>query len=306
MITWDDAQAECQRLSNDSSATSLTAFKRDMNLGYKMILAGLGRPVTEKTKTTSTVASRQFYQCPTDVLFIKSIKVTIDNRDYPLTEVASQEEWDYINNNSTITGDSPYLYFMRPRFGLGGAEFGIYPKPASAGNTITIVTEVTDKDLARDKVTGGTVTVTEASAAVAGAGTSFTLPMEGRYFHITSETGDGKWYRIASYTSGVVITLENVYEGETGATQAYQICEIFNVPEEMQILPVFYALGFYFAAKGNKDQEAKYIGLFRDGLKTGRIRYANKTRNGSIRNFNWGFWLGGRTYPSHFPTEITE
>ena len=305
MLTWDDSQAVFQRLSSDSSSASLTAYKRDANLGYKLLLASLGRPVTEKTKTAVTVASQQYYQCTSDVLFIKSVKVTIGSIDYPLQPIESQEEWDYLNNNSTKTGAIPSHFFIRPRFGLGGTEIGIYPIPSTAGYTITLISEVSDKDLARDKYTMGSVTVTEASVAVAGDGTTFTLPMEGRYFQVTSETGDAMWYRIASYTSGVAISLENVYEGETAGTQDYQICEAFNLPEEMQILPVYYALGFFFGVKGNIKQEAKYVGLFGAGLREGRLRYASKGRDNIIRRTKMGMWLGSKTYPSHFPESIT-
>ena len=73
MISWDAAQLDCQDLASDTTATSLTFFKRMMNSGYKIMLAELNRPVIERTQTASTVASQQYYQLPQDFNFMKTL-----------------------------------------------------------------------------------------------------------------------------------------------------------------------------------------------------------------------------------------
>ena len=77
MTNWDDALQNCKDLANDTSSASLTFFKRFLNAGYKLMLADLNRPVTERTATAVTVASQQSYQLPPDFLFIKTITLTI-------------------------------------------------------------------------------------------------------------------------------------------------------------------------------------------------------------------------------------
>ena len=302
MISWDDAQQICKDGSNDASSTSLTIFKRHMNLGYKFLLAELGRPVTEKTVTAATVADQQYYQLPPDFLFMKSVTLTSGGKVIPLIEEPSQETWDYYNA-STNSGQ-PAKYFLRLGFGINGGELGLYPKPSAASDTITIVYEATDKDLSQDKYTTGTITATNGSAGITGSGTTFTAQMAGRYFHITDSTGDGNYYKIAGFNTTTSITLENVYEGASSVGAAYEIVELFGLPEEMQILPAYYALWFYFAIKKDATQEAKYKTFFEQGLKSGKDRWATKSRGNIIREGGRGYgafpmatppWFG-RTY----------
>ena len=301
MLIWDDAQSTCQNFSNDVTTTSLTIFKLMMNLGYKYIFSALGREVTQKTKTAVTVADQQYYQMPPDFLWIKSITITVGTTIYPIQEIEDQEGWSYLNQTSR-TGAIPERYFIRPRFGVGGTEIGIFPIPSTADYTITIVYEASEKDLSRDKYTTSTVTITNGSATVTGVATTFTKAMIGRYFQPTTEGTDEMWYRIGNYTSALVISLENYYEGETTAGASYQIAEAFHLPEEMQILPVYYALQHYYAMKKDEKQEGKYKVLFDQGLELGRRRYATKSRGAIVRTRNW---LSARSYPSYFPESIS-
>lgn len=273
-----------------------------LNTGYKFVLAELARPVTEKTYTANTVASRQYYQLPSDYLFLKSATITVGGKAYPTIEEESQEMWDLLNV-STQTSDIPSKHFLRPGFGIGGVELGFFPTPSSANNTITVIYEATDKDLATDKYTAGNIAVTTGSAAVTGTATTFTAAMVGRYLKLDS--GDGMWYRISAFTSTTSITLENVYEGSTLTGQAYQIAEIFALPEEMQILPVYFALWFYYMGpKKDKDQAALYKGLFDTELLLGKNRHGTKSRSNIIRASAflspWRMAL-----PRHFPASAT-
>lgn len=299
MLSWDDAQTTAQDLSADSTSTSLTFFKRMMNLGYKFILADLGRSVGEKRYTGATVANQQFYQLPSDYLFLKAVTITVNSKPYPAIEEESQEMWDYVNLN-TQSNNIPQKYFLRPGFGIGGVEIGFFPKPSSAGNTITVTYEATDKDLSVDQYITGNISVTSGSAAVTGSGTTFTAAMVGRYLKLDS--GDGMWYKIQSFTNTTSITLENVYEGSSLSGQTYKIAEIFALPEEMQILPVYYALWFYFLGpKKDKDQMALYRGLFQDELAKGKLRHATKSRSSIIRGGNpWAMFP--RSMPFFFPS----
>lgn len=301
MITWDNAQYLCQKLGSDASADSLTFFKLMMNVGYKFSLAELGCEVTQKTKTASTVADQQYYQAPPDFLRPTGVKIEVGNTTYVLREIKSSENWDYMNTTER-SGDIPECFFVRPGFGVGGTEIGIYPIPATADNTITVDYEASEKDLSNDEYTTGTVTVTNGSATVTGSGTTFIAAMVGRYFKPTTEGTDEMWYRISARTADTTITLENVYEGTTTAGASYKISEAFNLPEDLQILPVYYAMMHYYSMRKDKDQEAKYKVLFDVGLKQGQVRYAKKTRSALVRRRTPWY---GRSYPGHFPESIS-
>jgi hypothetical protein len=300
MLIFDQAQTICQTITSDSSAASLSFFNTMMNVGYKYALADLARAVTEKTKTGVTVASQQYYQMPPDFLWIKDITITIGSTIYPIVEIVDQEEWDYLNA-IVQNSDLPSFFFVRPYFGVGGAEIGIYPVPSSSGNTITIVYESSDHDLTAAAYTTGTVAVTNGSAAVVGTATAFTANMVGRYFQIADPNGDGLWYQVAARADNSDITLINYYAGATGSGLGYSISEAFALPEEMQILPVYYALWHYYAMKENEKQMANYKQLFDLGLAQGKLRYGTKSRSNVIRNKPWWMGQSGNQYPAQFP-----
>lgn len=301
MLSWNNSITFCQKRANDSSASALVDFKMMMNHWYKYILAELNRPVIEKTKTGLTVANQQGYQCPPDFFKPKSVTVTIGTIAYPLAEEASQDNWNVLNTYPRYA-NIPERFFARPRFGIGGYEIAIWPIPSGAGNTIKIVYEATDKDLQNDSYTTGTISTTNGSNIITGSGTTFITPMVGRYLKVTSETGDGFWYRIAGKNSPTELVLENYYDGETVAGQNYTIDEMFNIPEEMQLLPCYGALQNYFEIKGNQDQELKYKTLFDEGIKKGKERWGNKSANVRIDKRYQQF---NGTYPAFFPRYIS-
>lgn len=303
MITWDSALTISQKLAQDTNSDTITFLNTLMNTGYKEILSELGRPVTEKTKTTVTVANQQGYQMPIDFNWLKSITVTVGSTRYTPDEEESQEQWDYLNS-STRYGDIPELYFVRPRFGFQGNEVQLYPIPSTAGNTVTVVYEAIDRDLSQVKYTTGTISVVNGSATVTGVGTTFTSAMVGRYFQITSDTGDGLWYKVVAFVSTTSITLENYYQGTTISTVNYQIAEAFGLPEDLHMLPIYYAVWHYMMFRRDKTRSDQYGGLYKLGLSDAKRRYGTKSRSNIIKgNSRIGAW--GGSYPRNFPNSIT-
>lgn len=280
MIPFEDFQSDLQDLTGDTTSTTLTKLKRWGNQGYQMVLAELGRSVTERTQTASTVADQTYYQLPSDALFLKSVKVTSGGIDYPLEEIVDQATWDVLNADVTGSSDISTYYFVRPGFGLGGVEIGLFPAPASSGNTITVIYESGDRDVTQDAFTTGTVTVTNGDATITHSGTGFTAAMVGRYFKTTN---DGVWYRIASFTDTSNLELENVFEGTTAGGAAYTISEAFNLPEDLQDLPELYALAKYYDLRHDDQKSLKYRALFDKGLREGKRRWSNKTRSSVIK-----------------------
>src|SRR3990167_4530376 len=126
MISWDNFQDDCQDITGDTTSASLTKFKRWGNQGYQLVLAELARPSTERTQTALTVASQQYYTLPPDVLFIKSLTVTVSGIPYPLEEIIDQKTWNVLNADLTGTSNVPTYYFVRQGFGISGGEIGIF------------------------------------------------------------------------------------------------------------------------------------------------------------------------------------
>ena len=300
MLTYDDSILQVQNISKDFTADNLQFIKDNLNLGYHYILAELGRSVSEKTKTTATVTSQQYYQCPRDFVFPKSLTVTIGTLKYPVEWEESQQNWDLLNSYPQTT-NIPQRAFLRKTFGINTNEIGLWPTPAASGNTITIVYEASDKDCNQVAVTAGTVTATNGSNLVDGVGTNFTANMIGRYFQAADANGDSEYYKIVNINSSTELVLENNYEGMTYAGLAYRVAQVFNIPEEMQTLPIYYCLMNYYAIKGDDSKELKNKSLFEDGLGKAKIRYSNKGKSNVIRK---NYFRYGYSYPAHFPSSI--
>ena len=303
MITWDEAILDCQDKSSDSSAGSLSYFKRHLNIGYKKVLAEFGVQQNERTQTTTTVASQQYYQVPYDLIAPKSITLTNGTTVYPITFVESQEQWDNINIASNVTSTVPQYAFYRPRFGVNGGDIGLWPVPSTSAYTMTMVYVATDKNMTQAAYSTGTIVLSNASASVTGSGTTFTPQMVGRYFQVTDSTSnsDGQFYKVATVLTATTLTLEQTYAGASVNGVTYQIAEMFALPEEMQILPIYYALWQYYLVKQNDEKLQEYRGMFKDELATAKETWSRKTRTSKIRHGRPGRYFPMAT-PFYFPS----
>ena len=272
------------------------------NQGYKMLLGVLGRQLTEKVKTATTVASQRGYQMPPDCAWVKNVSVLVGTTKYPLQEVQSEQAWDYYTQND-YTG-IPQRFFYRPRFGIGGGVLELDPIPGASTYTVRLTIEATDKDLSKDAYTTGTVTVANGSANVTGSGTTFAADMVGRVFQLTSDGEDRLWYRVKTFTSTTAIVLENVYEGSGTSGLSYKIAEVFNVPEDIQILPCYFALWQWYDSKKDPTNSLKYKNYWENGIKQARLTHGTKTRDNIIHydNFTSPFIPA---MPDYFPGEVT-
>lgn len=305
MVTWDSAIQDCQDLSGDTSSSASTFFKRQMNKGYKIILAELNRPTQEVTLTMTTPTlsnplaySDRVYMLPNDALWPRSIKILIGSQYIPLIEEESQDIWDY--RTAYVTSGIPSTYFVKERFGVGGLEILVDPIPA-AGYTVEIVYEASDKDLSQSAYATGTTSVNYGSSAVTSAGgATFTSAMIGRYWQSTDATSDGMWYRIVAVPSSSTLTLENKYQGAANQSGvAFTINEIFNIPEDCQQCPGYFAMWQFYLMKKDANNAGLYLGLFKSDLEDSKQRWAKKTDNNLIRSKGFARWKS--SVPAWFP-----
>src|SRR3990167_5488148 len=212
-----------------STDTTLVAFF-DRHLGpkYQLILSESTNHQTQKSQTASTVADQQYYHYPPGVVDLENARIASGSQTFPMDVVSSTARWNWLNS-LTYSGSIPEFIFPRRD------DFGVWPIPSGA-NTITFDYHMRDRNLTTVDYTTGTVAVTQNSATITGTSTTFTANMVGRWFQITTNTADSYWYRITSYTSATVITLESVYEGASGSSLSYKIIESPEIPEEGHIL----------------------------------------------------------------------
>lgn len=286
MIIWDRAYGLTQSWSGDSSATMLVNLKELLNLGYKDILQKFTGEETEDVRTTSTQTSIRAIKLAPNYIRMHSVTATVGNQMYDLIEEESQDKWNerlYLNRTST----RPEVYFLRPRFGVGGTELLLDPIPSNATTIITTNYAANARDLSVDKYATGTVVATNGSTTITGSGTTFTSAMVGRYFQVNDVTGDGNWYRITGYNSATSLTIENKYDGATTSGKAFIIAEIFAIPEDMHMLPLYYTMMHYYLGY-RQDKDEKRLALWETrytaGMKAAEARYKRKGKSNTLRD----------------------
>lgn len=219
--------------TKNSSTANLSYLDEMANDSYRHICAMKDWPFLEKTRNITTKASTQFYPLPYDCGQVREIAVILSTKTYTPKLAPSRAFWDQLNLVS-FTSDYPEWYFVFD------GQVGIWPKPATAGNTIVITqkTKVIDLQFA-DYTTGNITTAATALAltTITGSGTTFTAQMVGRFIQIAG-TGDLEWYEIGGYTSATSITLVRAISADFAAqTNSFTIGQMPILPEDFHDTP---------------------------------------------------------------------
>lgn len=287
MLTFQDQVEMAQSITGDTSTAMKTIFKRDLNEGGAMFLNRLGRKFNRAYETADLEENRQYYQFSMDVLRIASVRVLHGTFWYTPSLITSEEEWNQ-RNSITITGNYPLFYFIR-----GFREVGLLPIPAGdVVGGLEISFEPQHVLLTQDDYTTGTITVSNGSTAITHSAAGFTPQMVGRYGQVTDGT-DGRWYRIASYTSTSQLNLENYYEGVSGAGRTFRIGEAMKIPEAYQDAPVYYAVDRFYLTQNDQASAAQFSARFDAKVKSAKETYGRSTSHlgvksrGNVRRARW-------------------
>jgi hypothetical protein len=285
IFTFEDQCRQFQRKSKDYSDAGLEIAKDDINEGGTIFLNRLGRKFNREYRKTSLVASRQYYQFAADVLRISSIKVLNGTQWYTPELVASEDQWDRLNQ-VTQTGAFPTHYFIR-----GFNEVGLFPSSsATVANALEIAFEPQHVELTEYDFTTGSVTVSSGSpngTTITHSASGFSQSMIGRWFQVTDGT-DGKWYRISAFVSSSVLTLENYYEGIAGSGRTFRIGEVMKLPQGYHSAPVDYALQQFFDGEQDDKSSDRYEARFNRKVHSAKETYGRSTSKMGVRTGRGG------------------
>lgn len=257
--TWTEQQAKAQRLVKSNNADVLTQLKQDMNTGYHMFNARLGRYYSRKQQFASLVANQSIYQTPVDSVKVLTVSVAVNTNYEPtVKEVRSEYEWRNMKSYKTFATNWPSHYFV-----LGNDSIQFYPTPSQAyTNGIRYIYQPQDHDLTVEDVTststGATVTVTNGSTTVTASSGVLNTDMATLSFQITGRT-DNTWYEIVSATT-TTLTLKTPYVGTSGSALAWRVGQLSILPGEYADAPMHYALGNFFSAQGNEGRAQYHLG----------------------------------------------
>lgn len=277
MLTFTDQQTMYQQITGDTTNAGLVMAKRDINEGATVFVNRLGRKFNHEYKTANLVADQQYYQFSADILRLTEVRCLHGTFYYTPELVTDENEWNRLNS-ITVTGNYPTHQFIR-----GFNEVGLYPVPSTSVTSGLVASfEPQHVELTEDDYISGSVTVSNGSITVTHSSTGFTPQMVGRWLQVTDGT-DGRWYRIASYTSTSIVSLENYYEGISGAGRAFRIGEVMKIPQGYQDAPVYYAVDRFYLTQNDQQTAAQFSARFDMKVKSAKETYGRSTSHMGVK-----------------------
>lgn len=230
MISLDEALADCQAQTSDTTSTSQGQFVTWLNQGYQNLIATFGRPGIEKITNTTTnlivpgvdlTDANRSYQAPPDFLFMKTIKIMIGNRWYQLTEEESTELWNY--RTEYAYGGIPSEFYINENFGIGSAEIQIDPicTVTSVSGTLYTATSAT--------IVSGVLTLNFASLPPWSANQNVTL----QGFTTQSGVNINQAYLVASAGSNYITVNLTTESGNDTVSAIGTVGTTIGVPMQM-------------------------------------------------------------------------
>lgn len=255
-------------LSTNTSTTNLTLFDELANDAHRRILEKYF--FNEASTTIVTVANQQEYSLPYNYSKLKTGTLTIGVLKWTPKEILTRQEWDELNV-------FPYYADIPSHYFIYGGKFNLWPIPATAGNTISYNYKKRVPDLSLADYTTGTVTATNGTTGIVGAGgtgwLANYLPSAGSvlnlnlWIKIASPKGDDNWYQISSITDATNLVLVNTYEGGTTSGASYTIGQMPLLLEDYHDMLVFDPLVTYFSSIVDNPTKLKEFTERRDRIK---------------------------------------
>ncbi len=278
--------------TKNTDSTNLSYLDGVANDDYKHLCALKDWPFLTRNRTITTTASTQFTTLPYDCDLVREISVIPYGSTirYTPKECPDRYSWDQLNLRS-YTSDIPEYYFIY------NGTVGLWPVPATTGNTIYVTQRSRAIDLSFADITSTTITSIANGATTMVVSGGVTSMMAGLWIRPTfspgsTNTGDGNWYEISG-VSGSTITLVRAYGGTTisGGTAACTISQMPLLPEAFHDLPWQWASGTYWQKEADKRAQSFFDqhGSAGEGGRppTGRVKelingYSSQTTDMSI------------------------
>lgn len=265
--------------TQSSSASELLLIKRDANIATQRFKSVMTRPWSRIAKKANTVADQQDYQLPRSVLRPSGVDYLYGDSYIPLIEIASEQNWNALNAVPSVGVGVPRFFFPK-----GKDVISIYPIPGEAVvEGLKVYYEPKQPRMISDDYTTGTVTVTQGSVTITHSAAGFTADMVGRYFY-TTDGSDGNDYQITGYTDSSTLTLENFYEGTSGASKAFLIGVVPDIPDEYQPAIMDYCYARFYMRRGDRKAGTDLMSLFLASLDECKEAYASPTSYPNIHS----------------------
>jgi len=252
--------------TKNTSTANLSFGDTHINAFHRRLLSKSDWPFLHRLRTALTVASTTFAALPYDVDQVESVFVTVGTTRHNPKPAPSRKFWDELHY-SVQTSDVPVYWFVY------NGELGLWPRPSTAGNTISIDAKIRVIDLNTADITSSTITTLANGSTALTVSAGLTAQMVGWWirptFATTANSGDGLWYEISSITNSTTAVLVRKYGGVSIAagTAACTIAQMPLLPESAHDLPEIYAAYRYWLKESDK-RAGGFKDMLNDGVST--------------------------------------
>lgn len=258
-------------------APDMDGIITDIHTGVKLFQNAARRYWTRREKKTNLNTNQQYYQFPSDMLRVRTVRVKSGDRMVPLTEVFSEEEWDSLNVSQFATAGHPTHFFVK-----GADEIGLYPTPRqTVADGLVVSYEPRMVDMAIEDVKLN-ANVTENGVTVVDPQGRFKPNMVNDCWLTVTNGSDGNWYKIVKFIDRNNIQIDNNYQGLTENNVPILIGQCPSFPEEYHLAPVHYAAQQFFLLRKDLESAGMYGQLFDKAFAEYRRVYGKKTSSGVI------------------------
>lgn len=265
-------------LTSDNSSGNLTLGDELMNDDYRHILTLRDWPFLHRLRTALTVASTTFVELPYDMEQVESVYVTVGDTRHTPKPAPSREFWDQLHE-SIQTSDTPEYWYVY------NGQIGLWPRPASSSNVISINGRIRVIDLNTADITSSTITTMTNGATAFVLSGGLTTQMAGFWIRPTyttsANTGDGHWYEISGVTNATTGTLVRGYGGTSIAigTAACTIAQMPLLPESFHDTPVYGAASIFWYRSGDHIKGDKYKKIHDEHVSQLLLQWGDRSTN---------------------------
>lgn len=277
--TFTQIISEVQSGTQNNSAAETILFKRDANVATQRFKSVMTRAWSRIAKKANIVADQQDYQLPRSVLRPTGVDYLYGDAYVPLIEIGSEQTWNQLNAVPSVGIGTPRFFFPK-----GKDVISIYPIPSTAVTEgLRVYYEPKQPRMIADDLTTGTVTVTQGSTTITHSAAGFTEAMVGRFFYTTDGT-DGNDYQVVGYTDSSTLTLENFYEGTSGAGKSFVLGVVPDIPDEYHPAVTDYCFARFYLRRGDRRAAQDMMALFLSSLDECKEAYASPTSMPNIQS----------------------
>ncbi len=282
MLTWTEMkQQAADNCGIYVDSPEMKKVGRDINTGVKRFQNAARRYWTRAEKKTNLIAGQMYYQFPSDMLRVSTVKVRHGDHYVPITEIKSEEQWNRLGTAPGFAANNAMYYFIK-----GADEVGIYPVPSGSVLDGMIVSfEPRMVDMAIDDICIEAIVESGSSIVQLNWQDEVEKNISNNCYLTVGGGLDGNWYKITN-TAGETIQLDNVYQGISSDEAEVRIGQCPPFPEEYHDAPVHFACHQFFLLRKDLESASMYKQLFDAAFAEYKQVYGNKTTGGVINPNN--------------------